>query len=155
MQLGQMLVGQGIITQATLDAALERQQQRGGKLGTHLIAIGALTVDELIATLKEQQNLEQAIMLRERMLQKLRELHGDSDPKTQRGRYNLARAYAAAGLSQQAAALAAEAHKGLAAALGPDHAATREAATLLAEAQRDAARLRQALAEAHAGATAA
>jgi len=47
MNLGELLVGRGLVTRADIDAALERQLVEGGRLGENLIALGLLTGDQL------------------------------------------------------------------------------------------------------------
>src|SRR5271166_472898 len=47
MNLGELLVGRGLVTRADIDAALERQLVEGGRLGENLIALGLLTPDQL------------------------------------------------------------------------------------------------------------
>jgi hypothetical protein len=47
MNLGELLVGRGLVTRADIDAALERQLVEGGRLGENLIALGLLTADQL------------------------------------------------------------------------------------------------------------
>ena len=47
MNLGELLVGRGLVTGADIDGALERQLVEGGRLGENLIALGLLTADQL------------------------------------------------------------------------------------------------------------
>jgi hypothetical protein len=47
MQLGDILVAQGLINKADLAEALERQRQEGGRLGENLIALGKLKSEDL------------------------------------------------------------------------------------------------------------
>jgi hypothetical protein len=47
MNLGELLVGRGLVTRADIDAALARQLVEGGRLGENLIALGLLTADQL------------------------------------------------------------------------------------------------------------
>jgi hypothetical protein len=47
MNLGELLVGRGLVTRDDIDAALERQLVEGGRLGENLIALGLLTADQL------------------------------------------------------------------------------------------------------------
>lgn len=45
--LGDLLVGEGLVTQGDLDAALALQKREGGKLGYHLVALGRLSPEAL------------------------------------------------------------------------------------------------------------
>jgi hypothetical protein len=45
MQLGDILVGRGLVDAADIEAALARQLTEGGRLGDNLIAMGLLTAD--------------------------------------------------------------------------------------------------------------
>jgi energy-coupling factor transporter ATP-binding protein EcfA2 len=47
MQLGEMLITRGLATPAIIDAAIERQVKEGGRLGENLIAMGAVTADQI------------------------------------------------------------------------------------------------------------
>lgn len=47
MQLGDMLVARGLVTQADIDEALARQVKEGGRLGENLIAMGIVTADQI------------------------------------------------------------------------------------------------------------
>lgn len=51
MQLGDMLVARGLVTQADVEAALARQVKEGGRLGENLIAMGLVTADQIAATI--------------------------------------------------------------------------------------------------------
>ncbi|MFZ3207498.1 MAG: ATPase [Geobacteraceae bacterium] len=52
-QLGFRLVQEGLITEAELEQALERQRQQGGRVGQNLIALGFLTEIDLAAFFKK------------------------------------------------------------------------------------------------------
>lgn len=67
LKLGDALVKQGKISQATLDEALLFQEREGGKIGQILVRMGAIRLDELDQALHDQA-------VRRRRLQKLREL---------------------------------------------------------------------------------
>jgi type IV pilus assembly protein PilB len=54
MPLGEMLIAQGRITRAELDAALSYRQQRGIKLGQALVALNLATQSEVAASLRSQ-----------------------------------------------------------------------------------------------------
>ncbi len=47
MQLGEMLIARGLVTQAEIDAAVERQVKEGGRLGENLIALGVITAAQI------------------------------------------------------------------------------------------------------------
>ncbi len=141
VRLGDILLGQGLITQAQLDAALARQRREGGRLGNILIAMGVLSVDQLLTTLRNQQSIAPALNACERTLESWQSIYGSMHPNTNRARYNLARTLLAAGRPAEAARLAEAAHANHASALGRDHAWTQEAAQLESEARRAAARL--------------
>jgi len=47
MQLGEMLVARGLVTQADIEEALARQVKEGGRLGENLIAMGLVTADQI------------------------------------------------------------------------------------------------------------
>jgi len=50
MQLGDMLVARGLVSQADIAAALVRQVKEGGRLGENLVAMGLVTADQIAAT---------------------------------------------------------------------------------------------------------
>ena len=53
MRLGELLIGQGLVTPKDVETALQRQKQRGGRPGQpSLRAMGALTVDALVSALQ-------------------------------------------------------------------------------------------------------
>ncbi|HEY3637993.1 MAG TPA: hypothetical protein VGK90_07545 [Rhizomicrobium sp.] len=47
MQLGDILVAQGLVSPSDLAEALERQRQEGGRLGENLVALGKLSAEDL------------------------------------------------------------------------------------------------------------
>ena len=47
MQLGDMLITRGLVTQADINAAMKRQETEGGRLGENLIALGVITADQI------------------------------------------------------------------------------------------------------------
>jgi len=53
MQLGDILIARGLVTQADIDRALQRQQTDGGRLGDNLLAIGAISQEDLSRALNE------------------------------------------------------------------------------------------------------
>jgi hypothetical protein len=140
MKIGDILLNQGLVTQADIDGALERQRQDGGRLGTNLVAMGVLTVDQLLTTLQNQQQIETTIDLCERTLANWESIYGQNHPNTNRARYNLARALLVAGRIADAATLAEASFAGHKAALGRDHAWTKESAEFAAVARAAAAR---------------
>ena len=58
--IGQLLLERGWISAEQLSAALERQSQLGGRLGTALLEIGALSEDRLLKTLAKQSGFPPA-----------------------------------------------------------------------------------------------
>jgi len=53
MLLGDILVARGLIQAAHIEKALEHQKQNGGRLGDNLVAIGALTAEQLNEVLND------------------------------------------------------------------------------------------------------
>jgi predicted ATPase with chaperone activity len=51
MQLGDMLITRGLVTQDDLEAAMARQVKEGGRLGENLIAMGLVTADQIAETI--------------------------------------------------------------------------------------------------------
>ena len=51
MQLGDMLIARGLVTQADLEEATARQVREGGRLGENLVAMGLVTADQIAETL--------------------------------------------------------------------------------------------------------
>jgi hypothetical protein len=51
MRLGELLIARRLVTQAQLDAALDRQAADGGRLGENLVALGILTDEQLAAVI--------------------------------------------------------------------------------------------------------
>jgi hypothetical protein len=47
MQIGDILVAQGLVTPDDLTLALERQREQGGRLGENLVALGKLSAEDL------------------------------------------------------------------------------------------------------------
>ena len=47
MQIGELLVAAGLVSQADIDRAVDRQHQEGGRLGPNLVAVGAISAEEL------------------------------------------------------------------------------------------------------------
>ncbi|UCF88971.1 MAG: hypothetical protein JSV70_01575 [bacterium] len=58
--LGQLLVEQGILSEKVLDEALQRQVIFGGRLGTNLLEMGAISEDDLMKILAFQLNVPYA-----------------------------------------------------------------------------------------------
>jgi energy-coupling factor transporter ATP-binding protein EcfA2 len=61
MQLGEILVGRGLVSVAEVDAALERQRREGRRLGEQLIAAGALEPDQLAEVLRSTPAMPRTI----------------------------------------------------------------------------------------------
>ena len=47
MQIGDLLLERGLITESSLDEALERQKAEGGRLGYHLVVQGAISEEDV------------------------------------------------------------------------------------------------------------
>jgi hypothetical protein len=60
MRLGDLLMRAGVVTQEQLDGALEQQSSWGGKLGSILVRMGALSEDLLVKALSRQLNIPRA-----------------------------------------------------------------------------------------------
>jgi len=135
MRLGELLVGQGLVTPEDVEAALERQKQLGGRLGTHLVAMGALTVDKLLTALRGQQEVGKTLDMCARTLQRWQSMHGPSHPNTHRARYSYARALLAAGRAADSLKHAEAALAGHRKTVGEHHAWTDDALQLVADAR--------------------
>ncbi len=61
MRLGEILVKQGLITEAALQAALAQQRARGVRIGTWFVESGALTNDQVALALAEQFGVPPAL----------------------------------------------------------------------------------------------
>ncbi len=134
MRLGEMAVSRGLATAAEIDTALHHQQAEGGRLGSHLIAMGVLTSDQLFSLLREQHEIQVTLPFCETSVSRWEKEFGTDHPSTGRMRCNLARVLLAAGrpadaLTQGRAALAA--HKTV---LGSGHPWTIESARVTTEA---------------------
>ncbi|HXU82462.1 MAG TPA: hypothetical protein VN914_13765, partial [Polyangia bacterium] len=57
MKLGEILVSRGLVTPEQVEDALFSQRQFGGRLGTNLIEMGAITDEDLARCLSEQLNI--------------------------------------------------------------------------------------------------
>jgi hypothetical protein len=144
MRLGDLLIGQGLATPEEIAAGLERQNSDGGRLGTHLVAMGVLTVDQLVAVLRGQQQADAALGLCEHTLQRSELIYGHDHPNTHRAHYNLGRALLATGRARDSVPHAETARFGHERTLGKDHAWAQEAAQLVANARHAASRIEQA-----------
>jgi hypothetical protein len=135
VRLGHMLVRRGLVSASELDLALARQSELGGRLGTHLIALGLLTPNELTALLRVQREVEAALPGAERALAKLEAAFGDAHPNALRARYNLARLLLVAGEPQAAREHAEQTLESYTRLYGPKHEWTRDCARLVAQAK--------------------
>lgn len=57
MKLGELLIQAGLVTENDVQRALNLQQQTGGRLGSILIRLGALSEDALLKALTQQTGL--------------------------------------------------------------------------------------------------
>ena len=138
MKLGEILIAQGLVSRADVDKALERQQAEGGRLGSILVAMRVLTVNQLLITLHNQRQVDSALDLCERTLRNWESTYGASHPSTNRARYNLARALLVAGRAADALPYAEAAYVGHRDGLGRHHNWTLESGALLTELRRAA-----------------
>jgi type IV pilus assembly protein PilB len=58
MRLGDLLVGEGKLTEKQLQVALQEQRKNGGKLGSVLVRMGLLEEDELLSYLERHYDVE-------------------------------------------------------------------------------------------------
>jgi hypothetical protein len=135
MRLGELLVGQGLVTLEDVAAALARQRQQGGRLGTHLVAMGVLTVDKLLTALRGQQEVGATLDMCARTYRRWEAIHGAHHPNTHRARYSYARALLAAGRGVDSVKHAEAALAGFRATVGEHHAWTDDALQLVADAR--------------------
>ena len=138
MKLGEILIAQGLVSRADVEKALERQKTEGERLGSILVAMGVLTVHQLLATLSYQRQIDAALALCERTWNRWESAHGESHPSTHRARYNLARALLVAGRAADAFPHAEAAYIGHRDGLGRHHNWTLESGALLKELHRAA-----------------
>jgi len=134
MLLGELLVAEGLATETEIGTALALQERYGGRIGEHLIDIGAITRATLDAALRKQYEMARAIVIAEDRLDKALRRYGAGDPQVERLRYRVAAAFAGAGQFAEALPLAQTALDSHARTLGPAHPWTRDAAQLVADA---------------------
>jgi hypothetical protein len=133
MRLGELLVGQGLVTPEEVEAGLKRQREQGGRLGNHLVAMGVLTVDKLLTALRGQQEVGATLEMCARTFQRWQGMHGPNHPNTHRARYSYARALLAAGHAVEAVKHAEAALAGHRETVGEHHAWTDAALQLVAD----------------------
>ncbi len=121
MRLGELLVAQNLVTPKDVEVALERQKRKPGRIGSHLVEIGALTAGKLAEVLPR--------------LLRWQAMHDASHPSEHRARYSYARALFAAGCRAEALRNAEAALGGYRATIGEDHAWTAEVMQLIEQAQ--------------------
>ena len=56
-RIGEILLEQGLIDRPALQEALERQKSEGGRVGYHLVQLGACTEEDLVGVLSEQYGI--------------------------------------------------------------------------------------------------
>jgi hypothetical protein len=135
MRLGDLLLGQGLVTSEDVELALQRQKQDGGRLGTHLVAMGALTIDKLLTALRGLQEVDATLSMSARTLQHRQTMYGPLHPNSLRARYSYARALLAAGRSGESLKHAEVALAGIRKACGENHDWTGDALQLVADAR--------------------
>jgi len=121
MRLGELLIIQGLVTPEDVETALERQKQKPGRIGTQLVAMGAVTAKKLSAVLPG--------------ILRWQAMHGPHHPNEHRARYSYARALFAAGRRAEALRNAEAALGGYRATIGDNHAWTAEVMQLIERAQ--------------------
>ncbi|MBP7216327.1 MAG: Flp pilus assembly complex ATPase component TadA [Candidatus Omnitrophica bacterium] len=57
LRLGELLIKEGLITEAQLEKAINVQRQEGGRLGEILVKLGALKEDQMVSVLGKQLNI--------------------------------------------------------------------------------------------------
>lgn len=57
LRLGEILIKQGLLTEAQLKEAIQQQKKQGGRIGEVLIKMGVLTEEDMISALGKQLNL--------------------------------------------------------------------------------------------------
>lgn len=135
MRLGELLVGQGLVSGEDVAAALERQREQGGRLGNHLVALGCITVEKLVMALRGQQEVGATLAMCARTFQRWQAMHGPSHPNALRARYSYARALLAAGSAAESLKHAETALAGFRKTVGEHHAWTDDALQLVADAR--------------------
>jgi hypothetical protein len=143
MRLGDLLIGKGVVTPAQVEIAVQRQRSEGGRLGNHLVATGALTVEQLLGTLRSQQEVETVLRLCRHTLERSERSYGAHHDNTHRARYNLARALLAAGYAIEAVSFAEAALEGHRGTLVRNDPRTRDAEQLVDQVRQAAARAEQ------------
>jgi hypothetical protein len=135
MRLGEVLVRQGLVDAAAVEAGLARQRKHGGGLGANLIAMQLLSVEQLVGVLQDQRDLR-TLPQCERTLTQWEQTFGPDHLNTSRARYDVARRLLAAGDPARALTLSRVARAAQEAALGPDHAWTKDTARVMDAARR-------------------
>jgi len=142
MLLGELLVEQGLVTHEDIQAALQRQEQYGGRIGENLVALGTISKDALDGALRRQYEMATAILTAEDLLARAERNNGGDHPLTHRHRARLARALNAAGRPLDALKLAMPARAALEASLGRGHRWTADATLVVADARKALERTR-------------
>jgi hypothetical protein len=135
MRLGELLIGQGLVTAEDVDEALQRQRLEGGRVGNHLVAMGVITVDKLLMALRGQKEVDATLDMCARTLQRWQGVHGPDHPNTHRARYSYARALLAAGRAGEAVKHAEAALAGHRRTVGEHHVWTDDSLQLVADAR--------------------
>ena len=135
MRLGELLIGQGLVSAEDVVEALERQRLQGGRMGNHLVAMGCITVDKLVTALRGLQEVGATLDMCARTFQRWQAMHGPNHPNTHRARYSYARALLASGRGAESLKHAEAALVGCRKTVGEHHAWTDEALQLVADAR--------------------
>jgi hypothetical protein len=131
MRIGESLIVQGLATPQQVTAALELQKRDGGRLGNHLVAMGVLTVKELLAALRARADCEAVVGFCQRTVDRCGSTFGRDHYNTHRARYEYARALLIAGQVGEGATQAEAALIGVKTTLGLHHPWTQEASALV------------------------
>ncbi|MFH0855037.1 MAG: hypothetical protein V1869_00760 [Candidatus Omnitrophota bacterium] len=57
LRLGELLIKEGLLTDAQLEKAISSQRQEGGRLGEVLVKLGMIKEDQMVAVLGKQLNV--------------------------------------------------------------------------------------------------
>jgi len=136
MRLGELLIGQGLVSAEDVAAAVERQREQGGRLGNHLVAMGCITVEKLLIALRGLQEVGATLDMCARTFQRWQSVHGPNHPNTHRACYSYARALLAAGRAADSLNHAEAALTGFRKTVGEHHAWTGDALRLVGDARR-------------------
>ncbi len=61
MRLGEVLLMRGIVRDADIETAVERQRQQGGRLGENLVALGLISTEQLYAVISDTPAMPRSV----------------------------------------------------------------------------------------------